>query len=291
MRRLCDLHTHSLASDGCVAPAEIVALADRKRLAAVALTDHDTLDGLAEAVAAAAAYPELDFVCGIEISATLAVGDAHILGLHVDPTAASLEDVARQLRKGREERNPKMVRRLRDVGVEITIDEVVAAAGSGPADKRVVGRPHIAAVLVAKGYARDIGDAFQRYLQAGAGAYVPRPQPTAHEAIAAIHAAGGAAILAHPVHLEFDNHAQCERIICTLIPHGLDGVEVYHPDQTDLFSRFLLDLARRRGLVVTGGSDFHGRDHEHLRIGSPRVPKAVLEPLEARARANRDRRD
>lgn len=283
MRRFCDLHTHSRASDGSLAPAELIELAERKRLAGVALTDHDSLAGLKEAARRAEAFPSLTFIPGIEVSAVFPRGTLHILGLCIDPASAAAARLAEQLRQSREARNPQMIARLRQLGLDITLEDVIAQAGSADPDRRIVGRLHMAAALVAKGHARDVPDAFARYIGLGGPAYVDKERMTPAEVIAAIHDAGGLAVLAHPVHLEYDNFAECERIVRSFVHAGLDGIEAYHSDHRDVDTRFFLDLARRLGLVVTGGSDFHGAAKPAVKLGRPPVPAAVMEALLARA--------
>jgi len=284
MRHLCDLHTHSTASDGRVAPHELVRLADRCRLAAVALTDHDTIAGLADAAVEAERFDELTFIGGIELSAAYGDGDVHILGYHVDPAAASLQQVAADLRSARDRRNPEIIARLQAMGVDITMNNVTAAAVRGGGRGVVIGRPHIAAALIDKGYVKTVADAFDRYVGDRAPAYVTRDRPAAAEAIAAIHDAGGVAVWAHPVHLGFTNFAQCERVVRSLMVAGLDGVEAYHGDHNPLQTRMLVYLARRFDLVVTGGSDYHGPSRPDVRLGRPRVPAKVVGPLADRAK-------
>jgi len=287
MRRLCDLHTHSTASDGKLLPAELIELADSCRLAAVALTDHDTTEGLREAAAAAERFDELAFIPGIELSAASGEGGLHLLGYHIDPAAAALRRVADHLRSARDRRNPEIVARLQTMGLDVTMDDVLAAAAAVAPDRQIIGRPHIAAVLVAKGYAKTVSEAFDRYIGSKAPAYVQRDRPSAAVAIGAIHSAGGVAVLAHPVHLGLTNYAQYERVARSLIAKGLDGLEAYHSDHTDRQTRFFLDLARRFDLLATGGSDFHGPSHGGARLGRPRVPATVVGPLRAKAEARR----
>lgn len=284
MRRLCDLHVHSTASDGSLAPAEVIALADRQRLAGVALTDHDTVAGLAEAAQAAKAFPELAFVPGIEVSAAWPQGTLHILGLGFDPASSALAALARRLREERNRRNPLMVGRLRSLGLEVTMEEVASEAAASPAARgeEVVGRAHMAAVLARKGFARGTKDAFDRYLAKGAPAYVEKDRLPPAEVFAAIRAAGGLAVLAHPVQLRFTNFAECERLVRGFKEAGLEGIEVHHGDHDVAQSRFFLELARRLDLVPTGGSDFHGAPKPDVRLGRPRVPVQFLHELRAR---------
>jgi len=276
-RRFVDLHAHSTASDGACPPAELVRLAEAKRLAAVALTDHDTLAGLAEARAEAALHPRLRLVEGIEVSARFTGGTLHILGLGIDPEAEELRRLAERLREARDERNPKMLARLRALGVPITMEDVLAE-GSAPADGRplVIGRMHFALALCRKGCATSVAEAFDRYLGDGAPAYVDKERIAPAEAIGAIRQAGGLAVLAHPVQLHLANRAQLERVVRELARHGLGAIEVYHTEHTPAQTRAFLDLARRLGLGVTGGSDFHGAAKPEAVLGRPRVPASVV---------------
>ncbi len=289
MRRFVDLHTHSCASDGDLSPAQLVLQAERRRLAAVALTDHDTVSGLDQARRSAEGLP-LRFVCGVELSAQYAPisgssgeGVLHILGLGIDPANGVLGRVLRDFREARRRRNPKMLARLRRLGIDVSMQELLETAGVAAADREsVVGRLHMARLMVRKGYVRDTREAFDRYLGAGRPAFVDKERFTAEQAIAAIHAAGGLAVLAHPVQLGADNAAQLRRFVRRLRGWGLDGIEAYHPDHSDQHTRQYLDLARREGLLVSGGSDYHGGAKPGVRLGRPRVPLAAVEQLLAR---------
>ena len=267
---------HSNASDGSLCPAEVVALAERKRLAVVALTDHDTTGGLAEAAAAAEGLP-LRFIPGIEVSAKFTGGTLHILGLGVDPAAPSIRKLAERLIEMRTRRNPRMIAKLRDIGVDITMDELQRFAGGG-----VVGRLHMARLLSRKGCVRSVDEAFERHLGAGAHAFVDKERAAPAEAIEAIRAAGGVAVLAHPPHLGYGNLAQLERIVRSLIRAGLEAIEVYHCDHSPAQIRAYLNLARKLGLLVSGGSDFHGGAKPEVRLGLPRTPLAAVEQLLAK---------
>jgi predicted metal-dependent phosphoesterase TrpH len=279
LRRFVDLHTHSSASDGSLTPAELVALADRRRLAAIALTDHDTVDGLAQARAAARQFPSLRLVGGVELSAVWPEGTMHLLGLGIDPTSPALRELVSRLRASRDERNPKMLARLRDLGMDITMDDLLPGLGRGP--KPVIGRLHMAHALVRKGYVADVKGAFERYLGAGKPAYVDKERLLPAEAIELVHQAGGLVALAHPVQLGCRNRAQYERVVRSLKRQGLDGVEAYHSEHSDELTRMLLDLARRHGLGATGGSDFHGQGKPETLLGHPRVPVAgVTSPFD-----------
>ncbi len=281
MRNLVDLHTHSSASDGELAPAELVRQAEGRRLAFMALTDHDTLAGLDGAAGAAAAL-ELRFIPGVEISAQFPGGAMHILGLGTDPHSAPLGRALRQLRALRGERNPKVIAKLQGLGVKITMNEVREFASGADDPDAVVGRLHVARLLRAKGYVRSAKEAFERYLSPGRPAFVDKERLTQREAIEAIHAGGGVAVLAHPPQLNCQNAAQLERVVSSLIRDGLDGIEAYHCDHTAKQTRAYLDLAGRLSLLVSGGSDFHGAAKPEARLGRPRVPLAAVEQLLAR---------
>ena len=283
MRRFVDLHTHSTASDGATAPAEVICIAEAKRLAAVALTDHDTVSGLAEARAAAAEFPSLRFVPGIEVSARPPSGTLHILGLGIDETAPALLGLADFLRNARDERNPRIVAKLQGLGIGVDMDDVRAAAAACGGQGKIIGRMHIAQVLRQKGHVGTIAEAFERYIGRGAAAYVERLRLTPRRTIASIRDAGGLAVLAHPAQLNCENRAQLERIIRELVRAGIEAVEIYHSDHTPQQTRLYLEIATRLGLGAAGGSDFHGAAKPGTVIGRPKVPLAALgEKLVAR---------
>jgi len=277
MRNFVDLHTHSNASDGQLRPAEVVQLAERKNLAAVALTDHDTVAGLAEARRAARDLP-VRFIQGVEISAKFDGGTLHIVGLGIDPGNRQLGGVMRRLVDARNRRNPKLIAKLRAMGVDVTLEQWRQYAR----DSGMVGRLHLSKLLCAKGYARDIGDAFGRYIGGGAPAFVDKEMLTQREAIEAIHAAGGLAVLAHPPELNYGNYARLERIVASLARDGLDGMEVVHSEHSPAQVRQYMSMARRLGLLASGGSDFHGPAHLAVRLGRPKVAAALVEQLLAK---------
>jgi len=281
MRNFVDLHTHSYASDGDLAPAEVVRLAESRRLAALALTDHDTVAGLDEA-ARAAAETKLRFVPGVEISARFKGGTLHIVGLGIDPRSSRLGRVLSDLRAWRRQRNPQMVAKLRSLGIDISMQQLRRFAEAEAGGRPLLGRLHMARLLCRKGAAKSIGDAFDRYLAPGRPAFVEKEKLSARQAIEAIHAAGGVAILAHPPQLNYGNLAQLERLVRSYVHHGLDGMEVYHSDNTPAQTRQYLDLVKRLGLLISGGSDFHGPAKPHTPLGRPRVPLVAVERLLAR---------
>jgi predicted metal-dependent phosphoesterase TrpH len=282
-----DLHLHTTFSDGSFSPAQVLEMARASGVSAAAITDHDTIDGIADALAAAGPLG-IEVVPGIEISARFREAsdetELHVLGYFVDWQNLDFQTRLAHLRTTRHTRNPLIIDKLNSLGIEISYDEVLALAGTG-----AVGRPHIARILMDKGYVRSAKEAFDRYLAAGAAAYVPRELPDPADAIAMIRAAGGVPVLAHPSWLErLDNgvYKTCERLKL----HGLLGMEVHYsthkPEQTAQY----LDTAKRLELLVTGGSDFHGVTKPDIEVGSGRgsltVPEKLLEPLRnAAARA------
>ena len=282
--RFVDLHTHSTASDGTLAPSEVVRLAAAQGLSAIALTDHDTVAGAAEAASAALSFG-IDFLPGIEISAEFPQpGTLHILGYGIDPDSPDLRNLTETLLAGRDNRNPKIVAKLNELGMAITMDEVEAEAhiGSGGG---VIGRPHIAAILVRKGYANSMADAFKYFLAPGGSAYFDKERLSPQTAIAMIKQSGGLAVLAHPSQLRTTNDAELDRVIKHLIDLGLAGIEVLHSDHSETQTKTYTALADRYGVLKTGGSDFHGSNKPTIPLGQAngrRVPRAFFEALRAR---------
>jgi predicted metal-dependent phosphoesterase TrpH len=258
-----DLHMHSTASDGSRAPADVVRAAKRASLAAIALTDHDTVAGLDEARAAG---DELGVrvVNGVELSAVEGDTETHVLGLHLRDTTV-LERGLGELREMRNRRAQVIVQRLDELGVHITYEDVLAQAASG-----AVGRPHVARALVADGWATDLRDAFDRYLGAGRPAYVAKDQLSMRDAIAMIHAAGGLAVLAHPGQAGTLERLQALKAL------GMDGVEVKHPGHSPSDTARLRTLSEQLGLVPSGGSDWHGAVDGPRTIGMMQVPAEWL---------------
>lgn len=276
-RRFVDLHTHSNASDGQLSPAQLVRLADQAKLAALALTDHDTVAGVDAAREAAGAFPHLKLIAGIEISARFPHGTLHILGLGLAQESDALKDLTRQMQAARGDRNPQILRRLGELGLPVSMEEVAQVAGMDrPGGNEVLGRLHIAAAMLRKGYVDSTAEAFAKYLGTGQAAYVDKERFSPREAIEAIHAAGGLAVLAHPPQLCYENTAQLERIVREFIHAGLDGIEAYHSDNTPQQTRLYVDLATRLKLGITGGSDFHGGHKPDVALGYPRVPLSAL---------------
>jgi 3',5'-nucleoside bisphosphate phosphatase len=279
-----DLHSHSTASDGTFAPADVVRLAKEAGLVGLALTDHDTIAGLSEA-SAAATEAGIDFLPGIEISCEVPKpATMHMLGYGVDIHSQPLKELTSQLMAGRDDRNPRIIRRLNELNVAITMEEVEQQAGGD-----VVGRPHIAAVMLKKGYVSSIKQAFDKYLATGGLAYFDRDRPTPKRGIELIRQAGGLPVLAHPVQLRTENDAQLERTVKDLADLGLAGIEVIHSDHDAAWFERCTSLADRFGLLKTGGSDFHGTNKKDVRLGvanGRRVPREYLDRLREQLKKN-----
>ena len=258
-----DLHMHSTASDGSRAPADVVRAAKKANLAAIALTDHDSVAGLAEAEAAGTELG-IRVVKGVELSAVEGETETHLLGLHLRDTDV-LERGLAELRAMRTRRGQSIVERLNALGVAVSFESVLAQAGTG-----VVGRPHVARALIAEGWATDARDAFDRYLGAGRPAYVAKEQLSMPDAIAMIHAAGGLAVLAHP------GPGGTRERIEALRALGLDGVEVKHPSHSSSDTTRLRGLCEQFGLLPSGGSDWHGAAEGPRTIGMMQVPAEWL---------------
>jgi predicted metal-dependent phosphoesterase TrpH len=256
-----DLHLHTSASDGVLSPSRIVRYAKEKGLKAIAITDHDTIDGNAEALNEGAKV-DLEVIPGIEISAQFDLGSMHILGFFIDIGNKSMKERLSLLQETRAKRNPKMVEKLRELGVEINHDEVLHASGGGQ-----VGRPHFAQVLLKKGYVHTVQEAFDRYLGKGAPAYVDKFRFAPKEAMELIREARGIPVLAHPFTLHIPSQRQLNVLLAELVQWGLMGIEVYYPEHTEDQISLYKDLAEKHGLLVTGGSDYHGIEADKAEIG------------------------
>ncbi len=286
MSDFVDLHCHSTASDGTLPPAEVVRLAKESGLSALALTDHDTIGGVAEA-AAEAGRLGLDFIAGIEISCEYPhPGTMHVLGYGVDPRSRTLLELTTTLLGGRDDRNPKIIAKLQSLNVAITMEEVEQEAHATAADsKKPIGRPHIASILLRKGYVNSIKAAFDKYLAPGGLAYFDKERLSMRQAMEMIRASGGIPVLAHPVQLRTENDAQLERVVKDLVDLGLEGLEVIHSDHDAALVEKYEALADRYNLLKTGGSDFHGTNKKDIPLGTARgrrVPRAYFDALVAR---------
>lgn len=272
-----DLHCHSTASDGTLPPAEVIALAVRNGVSALALTDHDTVGGIAEA-SQAAGNSVIEFLPGIEISCDVPrPATMHLLGYGVDPESPVLLDLTRRLIDGRNDRNPRIIRKLNELGVNISMEELEAQANGG-----VIGRPHIAAILMRKGYVSSIRQAFDNYLAPGGAAYFDKERISPRDAIEMVQQSGGVAVLAHPSQLRTENDAQLERTIKDLADLGLAGIEVIHSDNDAAMVEKYSKLAQRYDLLKTGGSDFHGTNKKDITLGTAngrRIPREFFDAL------------
>jgi len=279
--KLIDLHTHTTRSDGTFTPTDLAREVRAKGLSAFALTDHDCVDGIEEACKEADGVG-VELIPGVEISAEFEKGIMHVLGYFIDWRHTHFLEKLKVLQEGRKERNPQIVRKLRDLGMEITYEEVVAASGGGQ-----VGRPHFARVLMQKGYVTSIQEAFDKYLKKGAPAFLEKERFSPEEAIALIHEAGGVAVLAHPGTLSM-TRLELPPLFESLSDAGLDGVEVYYSLHSEADVAFYLPLLKRLHLLPTGGSDFHGANKPDIMVGSGkgnlRVEYDLLPPLRERRR-------
>ncbi|WP_178022870.1 PHP domain-containing protein [uncultured Paenibacillus sp.] len=279
-----DLHSHTQASDGMNKPAENVKLAKEKGLAGLAITDHDTVAGIAEALLAGKELG-VDVVPGIEISTRAGGKDIHVLGYFLDPEDERLLERLARLRSVREERNGLIIGKLQQLGLSITLEEVKAGLARTLRPDESLGRPHIADALVRKGYAADMRDAFDRYLAEGKPGYASLPRIAPEEAIAWIREAGGAPVLAHPGLYGDDE------LVRSILERGKpDGIEVYHSDHGTEEELRYAAMAERYGLIVTGGSDYHGVRQGvvfHGDLGGRTAPPGTVERLKQAAAAGR----
>ena len=276
-----DLHLHTRFSDGSLTPVEVVDLAHQAGVTAMAITDHDIVDGIPHALEAAAPLG-IEVIPGVEISSRFNEQELHVLGYFFDWQDSTFRDHLAQQRRSRQIRNPRTIERLNALGLALTKEEVNAKAGSGS-----IGRPHIAQVLVDKGYVRDTREAFDRYLKEGAPAYVPRTLSDTREVIAWIRDAGGVPVLAHPTWTRCQGEP-LYRLCADLKEAGLLGLEVFYSSHDRRQTSRFLELAKRLDLLVTGGSDFHGTAKPGIQVGrgkgNLKVPDTLLAPLRQAAR-------
>ncbi len=274
MEGLADLHLHSLYSDGLLSPEQLVKQAYSRGIQAMSLTDHDSVEGIAEARAAAQSL-DMDFIPGVELSATYKNLDMHVLGYFVDTENASFLQFLERFQQGRYERAEKMVRRLRDQGLAINFEDVVEIAGPGP-----IGRPHVAEVLARTGQVSSFDHAFFYYIGRHCPAYVKKIEISPEQAAEIVHQASGLAVLAHPL-----VGPQTRKDVTEMLDAGLDGLEVLHPKLTKADSQWLKSVAEKEGLLVTGGSDYHGEKRSTMELGQFQVPLDFAKQLK---QAHRD---
>jgi hypothetical protein len=266
-----DLHTHSLRSDGTLSPPELVRRASARGVTVMALSDHDTLAGVAEAVAVGRGQ-DVRVIAATELNTESEWGDAHVLGYFVDPEDAALEERLRWLRENRARRVELMVQKLRELGYAIDLGRVLEIAQGG-----ALGRPHLAQALAEKGYVRSYDEAFATIIAKDSPAYVPRVGLSPLDAVALIRKHGGVPSLAHP-----STVVGLDALIPRLVSAGLAGIECYYGDHAPAMTARCLALARAHELVPTGGSDFHGRGEHGVDLGGVLVPAETIEGLDSR---------
>lgn len=269
--RFIDMHLHTTASDGSCTPSAVCQLAIDKGLAAIAITDHDTVDGVAEAIS----YVDdrITVVPGIEISAVYHGVEIHILGFYMDYTNPELISRLASIKQDRYNRNEEMCARFRADGIDMTMEKLQ----HGNPDT-VVTRAHFARVLIAQGICKDMNQAFKKYLGKKCKYYIPTPDMPAADAIKLIKTYGKAAFIAHPLLYGF-GYRQIEEMIEELKPYGLTGLEVYHSSNNTYESGKLREIARTHGMLISGGSDFHGAAKPDISVGSGRGGLRVTEAV------------
>lgn len=274
-----DLHTHSNASDGSFSPSQIIELAEQKGLSVVALTDHDSVNGIDEFIEAASKKGLVTAVPGVEFSASFQNTEVHILGLFVDYKSESLSKMLFEIRENRKKRNLLIIEKLRALNYEINYDELMATAGNDCN----IGRPHFARILIEKGYFTTVQEVFDKCLKRGATAFCSRVLPKPREAIDEIHKAGGLAFWAHPVFRRDDEKHYVRKAVKRLISMGIDGIEAFYTSYTPEQHKLIYDTAIENNLLVCGGSDFHGRNQPAIELGTGfgtlKVPYSVYENL------------
>lgn len=273
MQGMYDLHVHTTASDGTFSPRQLVEYAKEKGLAGIGITDHDTTDGIEEAIVTGRKLG-IEIIPGVEINTEFAGKEVHVLGYYFDRNSNSLQTLFATLRSERTRRMERILAKLSSLDIEIQADEVLREAGAG-----AVGRPHVARILLRKGIVRDMREAFDRFLGRGGAAFVERYKLHPADAIRQILQAGGVPILAHPGLVGKD------ALIEEMIPAGLMGIEVAHPDHSSALRERYAHLADRLNLIATGGSDFHGAGAEHRGdLGSVTVAQPVIRQLQEKSR-------
>jgi len=266
-KKFIDMHVHTNASDGELSPEEAVKTAGELGLAAIGIADHDTVDGIEEALEAGKKY-SVEVIPSVELSSEFGPAEVHILGYFIDWRDKKFRAELHKFQEARKVRAKRMVEKLRRLGVAISYEEVVAAAGDG-----VIGRPHVAQIMVKHGYVKSRDEAFERYIGDGQPAHVPKYRLSPKKAIQMIHRIGGFAVLAHPVFSHIDN------LLYDLVKFGLDGIEVYHSEHDSAAVEHYEVLANDMHLLMAGGTDSHGGD---VPLGSVEVPYELLEKMKAK---------
>ncbi len=270
-----DLHLHSTASDGSFPPEVVAAMAERNGIRVMALTDHDSLDGIA-AAGERARQAGIRVIPGVELSVTESGFDVHLLAYGFDPADRGLVAAIGRYRASRHDRARKILARLKGLGIRIGLEEVEEIARGG-----ALGRPHVAEALLRAGHVENFNEAFQRFLGHHAPAYVPKQTVSLEEAVTIVRDAGGVTVLAHPGTLNRDH------LIAAWARRGLDGIEVWHSKHGPGDVARYREIAKRHAFLMTGGSDFHGERTPDVSIGGVAVPESILEPLEEAFRTRR----
>jgi predicted metal-dependent phosphoesterase TrpH len=267
-KKLIDLHVHTTASDGLLTPEEVVEIAARDGLSALSITDHDTIDGYFSAQKKAEELG-IELIPGVELSVTHKGEDFHLLGYLIDCENPQFLKKIGSFQEERRIRGEKMVEKLNELGIDLSMDTVKSIAGKGS-----VGRPHLADALLKEEFVHTYEEAFARYLGYHAQAYVPKKYLTPKEGIELIHLVRGVAVFAHP-----GTNRMAQQAIYDFLPLGLDGIEAHHYKHDRETTRRLINQAKKLGLIYTGGSDCHGRRKDKTLIGTVKVPYACLEML------------
>ena len=261
MKQKFDLHSHTNTSDGSFSPTELVEYASKNGIMTLAVTDHDTINGIEEAVETGKKFG-VNVISGVEISIDFDPGTMHICGYNIDITNKNLNEKLGIVQHARKNRNNVIVEKLNAAGVEITLDEIKKVAGPDQ-----VGRPHFARVMMDKGYVSTVKDAFNKYLAKGESCYVDRVRLSLKDSVEMIKGPGGTAVLAHPVQLKLDSDEAYKAKFAELKEMGIEGIEVfssYHNEQEN--QKFKM-MAEELGMLITGGSDFHGKTKPDVKLG------------------------
>jgi 3',5'-nucleoside bisphosphate phosphatase len=278
-----DLHTHSYYSDGTKSPTELVCLAASSGVSALSVTDHDTMEGVEEALLAGIKYG-VEVVPGLELSVVHEQKSLHILGYWMDSGYGELSAALTVLQKARDHRNREIILKLRDLGIGASVEELAEISGVGQ-----TGRPHIAKLLMVHGVVRSMQQAFEEYLKKDARAYVDRFAYSAEEAIGLIVRGGGIAVLAHPIQVDKTLHS-LPKLLSVLKGFGLDGVETFYPTQSKKMRKKIRQVAEVLDLVLTGGSDYHGDIRPGTRLAGGNnvfVPPELLDKMKVRLQQRR----
>lgn len=271
-----DLHVHSNASDGTLSPTEVVTHGQKCGLSAIALTDHDTVAGITEAIIASE-HTSLEVIPGIELSCNYLNTELHILGFFVDHKDELLINKLSELKKKRYSRNEQLLERFNAAGFDITMERLFAGNKN-----TVITRAHFARALYEQGYVKSKGDAFKKYLDSGCPFYIPKPKVSPDDAISIIKSAKGIPVLAHPLLYKL-GYNQISKLLSELTPYGLRGMEVYHSSNNIFESAKLKEIAQHNNLLITGGSDFHGSNKPDIELGKGRgklfIPIDLLNTL------------